>query len=323
MAILTNTVQTSGIVGAREDLEDVIADLFPDESYAQTTFDKVDATAVYHEWLLDILRAPASNINVDGDDLGTSGYASYTQPTRAGNYSQILRATFAISGTADAVSKAGRKRETARQLVKQMRELKNDFEYALVRNQGASAGGSATGRSLASMESWLATNAVKTTSTASAATTGFTVGGAPAPSDGTTTVAIAESHLKSAIQGAWSAGGNPTTILTSATQKANLDAFTGVAQRFVDVGRTEQASVIGASNMYVSSFGSHKIVVHRHVRTSVVLVIDPTMWAIAYLRRPYMQQMAITGDADKRMLLLEGTLVCRNEKASAKVVACA
>jgi hypothetical protein len=54
-----------------------------------------------------------------------------------------------------------------------------------------------------------------------------------------------------------------------------------------------------------------------------VLVLDPDMWAIAYLRRPFMQQMAITGDADKRMLLLEGTLVCRNEKASAKIVACA
>lgn len=322
MAILTNTVQTSGITGAREDLEDVIADLYPDESYCQTTFDKVDATAVYHEWLLDILAAPASNINVDGDDLGTAGYASYTQPTRAGNYTQVLRKTFAISGTADAVQKAGRKRETARQLVKQMRELKNDFEYALVRNQGASAGGSATGRSLASMESWLATNQVKTTTTASAATTGFTAGGAPAPTDGSTTAAVSEANLKSAIQAAWSAGGNASTILVSATQKANLDAFTGIATRFVDVGRTEQASVIGAASMYVSSFGRHKIVVHRHVRTNVVLVIDPDMWAIAYLRRPFMQQMAITGDADKRMLLLEGTLVCRNEKSSAKIVAC-
>jgi len=322
MAIITNTVQASGITGAREDLEDVIADLYPDESFAQTTLDKVDATAVYHEWLLDSLAAPGSNITIDGDDLGTS-YSSYTQPTRAGNYTQILRKNFAISGTSDAINKAGRRRETARQLVKQMRELKNDFEYALVRNQGASAGGASTGRSLASMESWLATNAIKATTTASAATTGFTSGGAPAPTDGTTTGALTEANLKSAIQGAWSAGGNPSVILTSATQKANLDNFTGIATRFVDVGRTEQASVIGAASMYVSSFGRHRIVVHRHVRTSVVLVLDPDMWSIAYLRRPFMQQMAVTGDADKRMLLLEGTLVCRNEKASAKIVACA
>lgn len=320
MTILTNTVQTSGIVGAREDLEDVIADLYPDETFCQTNFDKLDATAVYHEWLNDILAAPAANIQVDGDDLGTAGYAAYSQPARVGNYTQIMRKTFAISGTADAVSKAGRKRETARQLVKQMRELKNDLEYALVRNQGASAGGSTTGRSLASIESWLATNQIKTTTSSSAATTGFTAGGAPAPTDGATFGAIGEANLISAIQGAWSCGGNATTILTSATQKAKIDAFTGIATRYIDVAKGEQASVVGAVSMYVSSFGRHKIVVHRHVRTSVVLVIDPDMWAIAYLRRPFMQQMAITGDADKRMLLLEATLVCRNERASAKIV---
>lgn len=40
---------TSG--GNREDLEDVIYDLFPDETFMLTNLEKSSATATFHEWL--------------------------------------------------------------------------------------------------------------------------------------------------------------------------------------------------------------------------------------------------------------------------------
>lgn len=324
MAVVTNTLQTHSAIGAREDLEDVIWDLEPNETWAMTNLDRTDASGVYHEWLLDTLVAPTTNRQIEGDD---ASFTTITQPTRVGNYAQILRKTFVVSGTLDTVAKAGRRKESARQLIKQMMELKNEFEYAIVRNQASSAGGAGTARSMGSMESWIPStdnggNGIRATTTASASTAAYS-SGVTAPTDGTTTGALTESALKSALQLAWQAGGNVTTILTGATQKNAIDGFTGIATRFVDNGRTEAAAIIGAASVYVTSYGTHRVVLHRHVRSSVVLCLDPSMWAIAMLRPFSKTKLAQTGDAEKHMMIGEGTLVCRNHAANAKVAACA
>ena len=52
-------------------------------------------------------------------------------------------------------------------------------------------------------------------------------------------------------------------------------------------------------------------------------LIDPDYWAVAFLRRPQTKDLAKTGDASKKLIVSEGTLVCRNPNASSKVVGCA
>lgn len=323
MAQLTGTTDTYRVGtagGNREDLEDVIWDLFADETWALTTLDKVDADAAYHEHLLDALVAPTTNRQIEGDD---AAYVTIVAPTRVGNYQQISRKTFLVTRTQEKIAKAGRKRESARQLMKQMRELKNEMEYALVRNQASSTGGSATARSTASMESWIADNEVLATTTSSATTAGFASGVVAAPTDGSTTGALTEGALKSALEAAWTDGGNVTTVLVGTAQKTAIDGFTGVATRFVDVDKTSQATIIGAANVYVSSYGRHTVRLHRHVRASVVLCLDPEYWAVSFLDRPFKEELAKTGDGKKYQILTEFGLVSRNEKASAKVVSCA
>ena len=155
MAIVTGTSNTYSVGSAggnREDLADVIWDLFPEDSFALTTFDHETADATFHEWLTDTLAAPAANRQLEGAD---PPYATYTPTLRLGNYCQISRKTFIISGTQERVKKAGRKSDIGRQATKQMRELKNDMEYALVRNQPGTVGGAATARSSAGMESFI------------------------------------------------------------------------------------------------------------------------------------------------------------------------
>lgn len=322
MAIVSGTTSTFSVGssgGNREDLEDNIWNLYADESWALSNLDTVDSTGVNHEWLLDNLAAPGANVQLEGDD---DTYTTLVSPTRVNNYNQIFKKTFIVSGTQEVVKKAGRSKEAARESIKKMREMKNDMEYALVRNQASSAGGTGTGRSLASMESWITQRTLATT-TASATTPGFSSGTVAAPTDGSTTAALTENALKAALQSSWAEGGNPSTILVGASQKNVIDGFSGVATRFVDVGRTQQASITGSANLYVTSYGTHKVVLHRHVRSSVVLCLDPDYWALSYLRRPFMEKMAKTGDADKYAIRAEATLVCRNHKANAKVVACA
>ena len=329
MAIVTGSTITYGVGSAggnREDLEDTIWELDPFESYCLTNFDRTDANATFHEWELDTLVAAAANRQIEGD---AESYTSITSPTRAGNYCQITTKQFLVSGTQEVVAKAGRKSEVLRQLKKQMRELKNDMEYAIVRNQASSAGGAGTARSMGSIESWIATtdnsgNGVRATTTAAASTAGFSSGVVAAPTDGTTTGALTEAKFSEALELAWADGGNASTILVETTQKGAISAFSGITTKTTQIPNDKIRAVIQASaEFYVSEVGTHKLVLHRHVRSSVVLAIDEDYWSIAFLRKPFSEEMAKTSDGHKRAMRAEFTLVSRNANASAKVVACA
>ncbi len=330
----SNSIASSLSMGTnvREDIEDVIYLLDPMDTWALSTLEKGDASSTFHEWLQDNLAGATANRQIEGDD---ASYSTAAPAERVGNVLQIVRKTFIVSGTLEEVRKVGRKSEIKRLGTKLMKEMKRDMEQAIVGNQASSLGGAATARSMAGMESWIegptvstanqAGNAVATTTTAASATTpGFSGGTVAAPTDGTTTAAMTEGTLKMALQGAWEDGGDPRIILCAANNKLTIDALAGVATRMVDVDRTAKASIIASANVYVHSFGSPSMVVlSRYVRSSVVLCLDPEYWALAFLRRPQMLNLARTGDAEKREMLAEFTLVCRNSAASSKVVAIA
>jgi hypothetical protein len=333
--VLGGTTLTYGIGsggGIREDLEDVIWDLFPEDTWAVSNLDKVEATATTHEWLSQQLAAPASNVGVEGDD---ATFLTLTAPVRWGNYTQIMAKTFLVSDTMEAVRKAGRGSEVARGAMVKMRELKRDLELAITTNVKAAVGSSGVGRTFGSMENWIwgvyKNATVGTTISAStavigaaatAATTTPSTSGVPVADivDGTA-VALTVTALNLALQGAWSNGGDPSVILTSAKNKLLIDAFAGVATRFVDVDAATQAPIIGAANVYVSDYGRHTVVLHRYMRDQTVLCLDPNYWAIAFLRRPMARELARTGDGTKYQIISEQTLVARNMQASAKVTA--
>jgi hypothetical protein len=315
----------------KEDVESVIWELDPMDTWALTNLDRVKAQSTFHEWLADDLAAAAANLVREGDD---ASYVTAAPARRLGNYLQISNKTFIVSDTLEAVEKIGREKETGRLGTKLLKELKRDMEYALVRNQASSLGQDATARASAGMESWIAgptittagelSNVVSaTTNAASHTTPGFASGTVAAPTDGTTG-ALTVGQLNAALGGSWQDGGDPRVILVGARQKAVIDQFTGVATRFVDASPRKQAPIIGAANMYVSSYGSpHMVTLSRYVRDSVVLCIDPDYWAVAFLRNPQIKDLAKTGDATKKLLVTEFGLVCRNPNASAKVVGCA
>lgn len=320
----TDTYRIGAAGGNREDLEDVIWELDPLDTYCLSNFDRVKADATFHEWEMDTLVGVTANRQLEGDD---ATMVTVTAATRAGNYCQISRKTFLISGTQEVVSKAGRKSEIKRQMKKQMKELKNDMEYAIVRNQGSSAGGSATARSSGGLEAWIPStdnsgNGVKATTTASGSTAAFTSNVVAAPTDGATTGAFNETAFLAAIELAWTDGGDPSSILMSASNKKLASAFAGVATKTHNVEGRSKPVIAGDVDIYVSAFGTHNFILHRHVRGSTVLCLDPNYWAVATLRAPFMEPLAKTGDGEKYQLLSEFTLVSRNHNASAKVANC-
>lgn len=328
MAIIAGSTITYGVGSAggnREDLEDVIWELDPLDTYCLTNLERSDAKATFHEWELDALVAPAANRQLEGD---SEAYTSIVSPTRVGNYCQISSKLFLVSGTQEVVAKAGRKSEVMRQLKKQMKELKNDMEYAIVRNQASSAGGATTTRSLGSMESWIAStdnggNGLRATTTSSASTAAFAANAVTSPTDGTTTGALTEAKFKEALQLGWAAGGRDHIILVEPIQKTAISLFAGISAKTTQIPNDKIRAVIQASaDFYVSEYGVHQLQLHRHVRSSVVLCLDMDYWSVAFLRAPFSEEMAKTSDGSKRAMRAEFTLVSRNHKASAKVAAC-
>ena len=305
----TNTYTGAGLA---EDFEDIINNVSPTDTPLYTMAKKKKATAKYHQWQTDSLAAAAANAQLEGLD---ATFATAAATTVLGNYCQIVMKTVQISGTYDAVKKYGRKSELAHQLVKSGKELKRDIEYALARNAASNDGSAGTARTSAGFESWIKGNNVK--SNAAQTTPGFSSGIVAAPTDGTKTTFL-EADLKTALGYAWADGGDPSIIMMSTVNKARFDAFSGIATKYNDV-KTGQATTVAAADVYVSSFGNHKVVLNRYMRDEAVLCIDPEYVSVATLRPIGQKELAKTGDSEKRMMLWEGCLVVDNLDAHAKV----
>jgi hypothetical protein len=107
--------------------------------------------------------------------------------------------------------------------------------------------------------------------------------------------------------------------MLTTTNKARFDAFSGVATKYNEVKGTSQANIIGAADVYVSSFGNHVVVLNRFQRDNAVLALDPEYVGVAWLRPIQQKELAATGDSEKRLLLGEYSLVVQNEAAHGKV----
>lgn len=278
---------------------------------------RVKAKAVFHEWQTDALASAATNRNIEGDD---SSVNTAVPTVRVGNYCQIFKKTIQVSGTQDVVDKAGRDSEVAYQLYKRGKELMNDIEYALTRNQGSSSGGNNTARSLASIESWLASNKTSKGTGTSQSTPGYSNGTVAAPTDSTATSSFTVTDLKSMIATTWAAGGSPKTILVGPTAKQRISGFTGIATLYRDTGPSSKSTrIMGAADVYVSDFGEHTIVPSRFSRDQTVLGLDMDYWAVAQLRGVTKEKLAKTGDSEKWHIVTELTLESRQEAASFKI----
>ena len=313
MAQPTNTFDSYDSVGDREDLQDMIYDISPTETPFLSNAKRMKAKNTYHEWQTDALTSAGANAVIEGDDATADSRAA---TTRVGNYTQISDKVVVVSGTQEAIDKAGRKSEMAYQMAKSSKELKRDMEYILTRNQASSAGGSATARTLASVESWLSTN--KTHLGASGTTPGFSSGTVAAPTDGTQAGSFTEALLKSVIQACWTQGGDPGIVMVGPVNKQKASAFAGIATQYRENSGKKRATILGAADVYISDFGEHRIVANRFSRDRTALILDMDYWGVAYLRPFKDSPLAKDGDAEKRQLLVEYTLVANNQAASGK-----
>ncbi len=298
-------------IGLREDLTDVIYDISPTETPFMSSIGKTKATAVFHEWQTDSLAAATTNnAAVEGADASD---ATLSPTTRLGNYTQILQKTIKVSGTLDAVNKAGRKSEKAYQLAKASQELKRDLETILLANQGRSAGTTnSTARKMGSLLSWVKTNSAVGSSGSDPTTIGVST-----RTDGTART-FTEALLKEVVAEVFASGGVPKILMVGATGKQKVSSFTGLSAYRYNVnagGGGAQATIVGAADVYLSDFGSMSVVPNRFMRSRDALILDPEYAALAYLRPFQTIELAKAGDSDKTQVLVEVTLEVKNEAA--------
>ena len=309
MAQPTNTFDTYDSVGEREDLSDVIYSISPTDTPFLSSAAKTQSTAVLHEWQTDSLAsASTSNAVIEGDEATLD---ASTATTRLSNSCQIMDKTVVITGTQEAVDKAGRASEIAYQIAKRAKELKRDMEATLTGNQAEVTGNASTARKFGSLGAWVATND-DLSSAGSPASGGA---GNTARTDGTQR-AFTEASLKSVIKSVWNAGGDPSMIMVGPFNKQKLSGFTGNSTRF-DAGA--DATLYTSVDVYASDFGQLQVVPNRFSRDRDAYVLDMNYWGIAFLRDFSMHELAKTGDTEKRQLLVEATLESRNEGASGMV----
>jgi len=308
MALETNAFNTYGAIGNREDLSDVIFNIAPTETPFMSGIAKTKATAVLHEWQTDTLgAASATNFVLEGDAITND---ARTATTRVSNSCAISDKTARITGTQEAVSKAGRKSEMAYAMAQRSKELKRDVESILLANNAEVTGGTTTARECAGIEAWIATNTSEAADATNAAGTGN-----DARTEGTAR-AFTEAQLKSVIQSAWTAGGNPDCVMVGAFNKQQLSGFSGGSTRF---DKSEDKRLVAAVDVYESDFGALKVIPNRFQNQKTALVLQMDMWAMATLRPFQTKPIARTGDSEARQLLVEYTLEARNEAASGAI----
>jgi hypothetical protein len=183
----------------------------------------------------------------------------------------------------------------AYQVEKKMKELKRDFEYALINSTGNS-GASGTGRALTGVLAAITTNVETGT--------------------GTGAEALTETMYNNMLQTIFASGGNPNATYANAWQKRKISSFATSNTRYQETAEGKLKNYVA---MYESDFGVQEILLDRYMTTSVIALLDEAQFAIAMYRPLEVVDVAKVGDADRKAMVAEFTLEYGNEAASGQI----
>jgi len=316
----TATFDTYRAVGIREDLTDVIYNISPSDTPFVSNVGSGSSKGTYHEWQQDSLADPVDGAVPEGADAT----AAVLNPTvRLGNFCQINQKTFVISGSDMVADNAGRGVEMAYQEAKKGLELRKDIEYVCVNvNKIGSVGagnnpGAATARNAGTVQSWISTN-TSFDATSGVMPTNMGQSGWTTRVVSSADRAFTEDLLTDVIDAIYLAGGNPDTLMANTVQKRIISqTFTGSADsRQIMV---PDKRVINAVDFYESDYGVLSIVPNRYMPQDSVYVLDTEMWEVAYYRPFFTEELAKTGDNIKKQMVVEWTLVSKEEASGGAI----
>lgn len=288
-------------VGKKEDISDVISNISPTATPFQSVIGSETVNNTLYQWQEDELAAVAANAAVEGAD---GSDADLSPTVMRSNTTQIFAKTIKVSATADVVSTYGRAKETAYQLSKKSAELKREMEYALVGvAQNAVAGSTSVARKFGNV--WgqdSAGNAL--------------INSAVITNNGTA-AALTEAMVLATNQKLYEAGGEASYLMIKPADSLIVAGFAAASGRTRDFDTGTK--VVNVVDIYVSPFGTQKVVLNRFMKADAALLFDPANWKKATLRPFSRTLLAKTGDADRHFIVGEFGLKHTNYKASGAI----
>ena len=272
-------------VGLKENVDDLISNISPFSTPMQAMIKNEKVNARTFSFLEDSLADSMVNAQVEGAD---SSMLTLTDATERTNNTQIMSKAFQISATADAVATYGRAKETALQLAKKLKEIKKDYEHAMVGVTQASVAGNAS-------------QARKMTSLLNQISTNVDAGGGSAD-------ALTEAKLLEAGQTAYDLNSDVDTFMIKPADAQIVAGFSAAAGRNREINQGK--TLVNAIDIYVSPYGTYRVVLNRELKTDHALLIDPTMFKTCTLRPFTRTLLAKSGDSDKHLVI--GEVSCKH-----------
>ena len=129
--------------------------------------------------------------------------------------------------------------------------------------------------------------------------------------------AITEAGIKTVIRECFDNGGEPDTIMVGAFNKQAISDLTqSVSSLRTSADKVAPAHVVASVDIYVSDFGTMKIIPNRFSGAGDCWFLDFDFWSVSYLRDFKTEDLAKTGDSQKKHILVEYGLKSKNQKAS-------
>tara|TARA_X000001388_G_C2204109_1_gene112438 strand:+ start:184 stop:1074 length:891 start_codon:yes stop_codon:yes gene_type:complete len=272
-------------VGLKEDVSDIITDISPTDTpfFTMVKSDKVNARVF--SWQEDSLASSADNKAIEGADASMATLSATTLRT---NNTQILTKAFQVSATADAVATYGRAKETSYQLGKALKEIKRDLEHAYVGQSNVAVTGndSSTAREMASADQQISTTV---------------------DAGSNSTDALTEAKLLTLGQNCFENGSDPSVFMIKPADSTIVAGFTGASGRYRNFN-DDNRTLVNVVDLYVSPFGTYKIVLNRHQLSTLGFLVDPAMFRSCVLRPFSRTLLAKSGDSDKHYVVGEYSL---------------
>jgi hypothetical protein len=304
MAIDYQFVTYNATAGSREDVLDLISQIDPEETPLLSRLGISKVANRYHEWLQDTLE---SGTGTGGSTIEGASAVKRSLDARARqhNWTQITSYVFGISGTQEATSQYGLESEYSYQLEKAMRILKVMQEQILLNSTSGTGG----------MGSTCATGARTMRGLIDAIQTNVQTG-----SGGS--CALTESLFNQALQTIFENGnGNPDIAFVNGFNKRRISSFATSNTRTINMDANNKLR--NTVSVYESDFGTIEVVLDRWLEKGTIPVLQMDKFKVAYLRKPFVQQLGVTGDSKEAQIIAEYTLEFLNEASSGKLSALA
>jgi hypothetical protein len=285
-------LKTYNVTTNREDLTDVLKVITRNETPFFSSLAKTKATGTYHEWSTYSLSTGSDNAQIEGADYTL---ALNTAPSRTGAHTQIFFKQAKVSKTQQAVDTAAVDNMLASQIEWRMKEIATDVEKALFTGTGNS-GASGTARRIKGALAWVTTNVETGT--------------------GTGSEALSEDMFNDTLQSIWDQGGKPDTAYVNSFQKRQISSFSTSNTRYQEPMDGRLKNYV---SVYESDFGVIEVKLDSFITTSVALIVQSDLWAVAQLRPFMVEDYPSVGSYVAKTIEGELALEARQEAGNGQI----